>query len=82
MKKLPIGKQDLKNIILNEYMYIDKTKYIYELARSDVPIFISRPRRFGKSLTISTLYYLFKGEKELFKRLYIYMINGNGKDIL
>jgi hypothetical protein len=72
MKKFPIGKQDFKNIIENNYVYIDKTKYIYELAKNGVPIFISRPRRFGKSLTVSTLFYLFSGEKELFKNTYIY----------
>ncbi|KLO23127.1 hypothetical protein X275_04070, partial [Marinitoga sp. 1197] len=72
MKKLPIGVQDYKKIITGDYIYIDKTKYILELVNSGVPTFLSRPRRFGKSLTISTLYYLFKGEKELFKDTYIY----------
>ncbi|WGS64878.1 ATP-binding protein [Marinitoga aeolica] len=72
MKKLPIGIQDYKKIIEGNYIYVDKTKYIYELISSEVPIFLSRPRRFGKSLTISTLYYIFKGEKELFKDTYIY----------
>ncbi|ABR30386.1 ATP-binding protein [Thermosipho melanesiensis] len=72
MKKLPIGVQDYKKIIEGDYVYVDKTKYIYELISSEVPIFLSRPRRFGKSLTISTLYYIFKGEKELFRGTYIY----------
>jgi hypothetical protein len=72
MKKLPIGIQDYKEIIEGNYIYVDKTKYIYDLICSEVPIFLSRPRRFGKSLTISTLYYIFKGEKELFKDTYIY----------
>ncbi|NUU99986.1 ATPase AAA, partial [Marinitoga sp. 1154] len=72
MKKLPIGVQDYKKLIIENYIYIDKTKYILELANSGVPTFLSRPRRFGKSLTVSTLYYLFKGEKELFKDTYIY----------
>ncbi|WP_129408570.1 ATP-binding protein [Marinitoga lauensis] len=72
MKKLPIGIQDYKKIIEGNYIYVDKTKYIYDLISSEVPIFLSRPRRFGKSLTISTLYYIFKGEKELFKDTYIY----------
>ncbi|KLO21565.1 ATPase AAA [Marinitoga sp. 1197] len=72
MKKLPIGVQDYKKIIERDFIYIDKTEYIYKLVSSEVPIFLSRPRRFGKSLTISTLYYLFKGEKELFKDTYIY----------
>ncbi|KLO24419.1 ATPase AAA [Marinitoga sp. 1197] len=72
MKKLPIGVQDYKKIITGDFIYIDKTKYIYDLVSSEVPIFLSRPRRFGKSLTVSTLYYLFKGEKVLFKDTYIY----------
>ncbi len=72
MKKLPIGVQDYKKIIEGNYVYVDKTKYIYDLISSEVPIFLSRPRRFGKSLTLSTLYYIFKGEKELFKDTYIY----------
>ncbi|BBE31175.1 ATPase AAA [Tepiditoga spiralis] len=72
MKKLPIGIQDYKKIKEGNYTYIDKTKYILDLISSEAPIFLSRPRRFGKSLTISTLYYLFKGEKDLFKGTYIY----------
>jgi hypothetical protein len=72
LKKLPIGIQDYKKIIEGNYIYVDKTEYIYKLISSEVPIFLSRPRRFGKSLTISTLYYIFKGEKELFKDTYIY----------
>ncbi|BBE30570.1 ATPase AAA [Tepiditoga spiralis] len=71
MKKLPIGVQDFKELI-TDYIYIDKTKYLYELITSGKFYFLSRPRRFGKSLTISTLYYLFKGEKDLFKGTYIY----------
>ncbi|BBE32055.1 ATPase AAA [Tepiditoga spiralis] len=72
MKKLPIGVQNYKKIKEGNYTYIDKTKYILDLISSEAPIFLSRPRRFGKSLTISTLYYLFKGEKDLFKGTYIY----------
>lgn len=72
MKKLPIGIQDFKKLIEEGYLYIDKTPYLYELVTSSTPFFISRPRRFGKSLTISTLYYLFKGEKKLFKDTFIY----------
>ncbi|KLO22478.1 hypothetical protein X274_08240 [Marinitoga sp. 1155] len=72
MKKLPIGVQDYKEIIEENYIYVDKTKYIFNLIDSGKFYFLSRPRRFGKSLTVSTLYYLFKGEKELFKGTYIY----------
>jgi len=72
MKKLPIGMQDYREIIEENYIYVDKTKYLYNLINSGKFYFMSRPRRFGKSLTVSTFYYLFKGEKELFKGTYIY----------
>ncbi|ABR30916.1 ATP-binding protein [Thermosipho melanesiensis] len=72
MKKLPIGVQDYREIVEENYVYVDKTKYLYDLMTSGKFYFLSRPRRFGKSLTISTLYYIFKGEKELFRGTYIY----------
>jgi len=72
VKKLPLGKSDFKDIIQSNFVYVDKTKYIYDLIESGDIYFLSRPRRFGKSLTVSTLYYLFKGEKELFKDTWIY----------
>ncbi|RKX84289.1 MAG: AAA family ATPase [Spirochaetes bacterium] len=72
MKKLPLGIQTFKDIIEDEYLYIDKTKFIYNIANSGKYYFLSRPRRFGKSLTLSTLGSLFEGERELFKGLYIY----------
>ncbi|AEX85575.1 Protein of unknown function (DUF1703)/Predicted AAA-ATPase [Marinitoga piezophila KA3] len=72
MKKLPVGIADYKEIIEENYIYVDKTKYLYDLINSGKFYFMSRPRRFGKSLTVSTFYYLFKGEKELFKGTYIY----------
>ncbi|MEA1911720.1 MAG: AAA family ATPase, partial [Spirochaetota bacterium] len=72
MRKLPLGIQTFKDIINDGYLYIDKTKFIYNIANSGKYYFLSRPRRFGKSLTLSTLGSLFEGEKELFKGLYIY----------
>ncbi|MGC8734472.1 MAG: AAA family ATPase, partial [bacterium] len=72
MKKLPIGISDFKKLIKGDYIYVDKTKYIYELVESGGYIFLSRPRRFGKSLLLSTIKYLFEGQKELFKNLFIY----------
>jgi hypothetical protein len=72
MKKLPLGMQDFKEIISEGYVYVDKTRYIHEMLNTGKSYFISRPRRFGKTLTVSTLYYLFKGEKELFRDTYIY----------
>ncbi|MDR2344843.1 MAG: AAA family ATPase, partial [Planctomycetaceae bacterium] len=54
-RKLPIGIQDFEKLRLREYVYVDKTSYIYQLANIDSPYFLSRPRRFGKSLFLSTL---------------------------
>lgn len=71
-KELPVGIQDFKKIIEGNYLLVDKTKEIWKLINSGTCFFISRPRRFGKSLFISTLKYFFCGERELFKKLYIY----------
>jgi len=72
MKLLPIGISDFKELIKGNYIYVDKTKYIYKLINEGKYYFLSRPRRFGKSLLISTIEYLFDAENELFKSLYIY----------
>jgi len=72
MKKLPIGIKDFANIIEDNYLYIDKTEYIYKLINEGKYYFLSRPRRFGKSLMVSTLENIFSGNKELFQGLYIY----------
>jgi len=72
MQKLPVGRQDFGTIRENNNLYVDKTKYIYEMIESGDINFLSRPRRFGKSLLISTLKELFTGNKKLFKELYIY----------
>ena len=71
MKKLPIGLQNFKQIIESGYLYVDKTQQIYELLDKGTLYFLSRPRRFGKSLLLTTLRYIFDGEKDLFKGLYI-----------
>jgi hypothetical protein len=72
MKKLPIGISDLKKLREENFIYVDKTQYIYKLiTEGGGYYFLSRPRRFGKSLLISTIRYLFEGRKELFKGLYI-----------
>jgi hypothetical protein len=68
----PVGKQDFPKIIQGGFVYVDKTKYALELARMGGSYFLSKPRRFGKSLFISTLETIFKGEKELFKGMYMY----------
>jgi hypothetical protein len=72
MKKLPIGIQSFEDLRSNDYLYVDKTEIIHRMISTGKIYFLSRPRRFGKSLLISTLDALFKGKKKLFKGLYIY----------
>ena len=67
--KYPIGIQTFEKIRSGNYLYVDKTKYIYELAHGYQYVFLSRPRRFGKSLLVSTLESYFRGKKSLFKGL-------------
>ncbi len=69
--KYPIGIQDFRKIREDGYVYIDKTDLIHDLVKNGAIYFLSRPRRFGKSLLVSTLKYYFLGEKELFKGLAI-----------
>lgn len=71
MKKLPIGLQNFKNIIEEGYLYVDKTRQIYDLITEGKLYFLSRPRRFGKSLLLATLREIFQGNKELFQGLFI-----------
>ena len=70
-RKLPTGIQDFEDLRKNNYLYVDKTQYIYHLAHYGKPYFLSRPRRFGKSLFLSTLKAYFEGKKELFEGLEI-----------
>ena len=70
-RNLPIGIQDFEYIRDNDCVYVDKTAYIYRMAKQGKPYFLSRPRRFGKSLMVSTLKAYFEGKKELFKGLAI-----------
>ncbi len=69
--KYPIGIQSFDKIINEGYLYIDKTEQIYDLVKNGDIYFLSRPRRFGKSLLISTLECYFQGKKELFRGLAI-----------
>ncbi len=71
MQKLPLGIQSFRELRTNDYLYVDKTKQILELIETSKVYFLSRPRRFGKSLLVSTLKELFLGNKELFKGLFI-----------
>ena len=71
MMKYPIGIQSFDRIIEDGYVYVDKTDLIYSLVKEGTIYFLSRPRRFGKSLLVSTIENYFLGRKELFKGLKI-----------
>ena len=71
LKRLPVGIQTFEKLVEQDRLYIDKTEYIYKMFDYSNFIFLSRPRRFGKSLLVSTLQAYFEGRKELFKGLYI-----------
>jgi len=72
MKNLPVGIQTFRKLIDGGYLYVDKTEDIYKLFTQGSVYFLSRPKRFGKSLLISTLNEIFEGKKKLFKGLWIY----------
>ena len=67
--KYPIGIQNFGEVIRNGYVYVDKTALMYKMVSEGKYYFLSRPRRFGKSLFLSTLESYFRGEKELFDGL-------------
>jgi Predicted AAA-ATPase/PD-(D/E)XK nuclease superfamily len=71
MQKYPIGIQNFQKLRQGGFVYIDKTQYIYNLTQQAGYYFLSRPRRFGKSLLVSTLQALYEGKKELFEGLWI-----------
>ena len=71
LKRLPVGIQTFSEIVDRNCLYIDKTEYICKMMEFSKYIFLSRPRRFGKSLLVSTLQAYFEGRRELFKGLYI-----------
>ncbi len=79
-RKLPIGIQSFEKIRRDGFVYVDKTAYVYDLVRAGVPTFLSRPRRFGKSLLVSTMRAYFEGRRELFDGLDIERLEGNGPD--
>ena len=70
-RKLPLGVQSFEKLRRDGYLYIDKTSFLWQLVQVSSPYFLSRPRRFGKSLFLSTLAAYFRGQKELFKNLYL-----------
>ena len=71
-KRLPIGIQTLSEIIPEGYVYVDKTSFVHKLISRGKYYFLSRPRRFGKSLFLDTLAEVFMGNRDMFKGLYIY----------
>ena len=79
-RKLPIGIQDFESIRKEGYVYVDKTEYVYELTHGGKPYFLSRPRRFGKSLFLSTLRAYFEGKRELFIGLKIEELERDNED--
>lgn len=79
-RKLPVGIQGFEKIRTDNFFYVDKTEYVYRLVHNNVPYFLSRPRRFGKSLLLSTFKAYWEGKKELFEGLKIVDLEKNNKD--
>ena len=79
MKNLPIGIQTIQEIITKGYIYVDKTQFALELIQKGKHYFLSRPRRFGKSLFVSTLEEIFKGNRALFEGCHIAQSNYDWK---
>lgn len=77
LRKLPIGIQSFEFLRTEGYLYVDKTALIYQLVTMGKPYFLSRPRRFGKSLLLSTLEAYFQGKRELFRGLAIEQLEQN-----
>lgn len=71
MKRLPVGRQNFEDIIEEDLLYVDKTRQVYELICQGRLYFLSRPRRFGKSLLVSVFKHLFSGHRHLFENLHI-----------
>ena len=72
MKNLPLGISTLSKLLENNCIYVDKTEYAYNLTSQSGAFFLSRPRRFGKSLFVDTLKEIFEGNQKLFEGLYIH----------
>ena len=77
VRKLPIGVQDFEKLRRENCLYVDKTQFVYQLTQTVNPYFLARPRRFGKSLFLSTLKAYFEGKKELFEGLKIAELEKN-----
>lgn len=72
IKNLPVGVQNFESLIKDNYLYVDKTSQIWRLTHTGRHYFLARPRRFGKSLLLSTIEAYFQGKKDLFSGLHIY----------
>ena len=72
MKRLPLGIQTFRKVVDGGHVYVDKTRYIHDLLCNESYYFLSRPRRFGKSLLLDTIAEVFNGSRELFEGLFIY----------
>ena len=70
-RRYPLGLQTFERIIVEKYVYVDKTELVYNMTHESTYCFLSRPRRFGKSLLVTTLKAYFQGKKDLFKGLAI-----------
>lgn len=79
-RKLPVGIQAFAKLRTDDFLYVDKTEYIYNLAHNNIPYFLSRPRRFGKSLLLSTMKAYWEGKKELFSGLRIEELEADNPD--
>ena len=79
IRKLPVGIQDFTSLREDGYLYVDKTALVYKMVTTGKPYFLSRPRRFGKSLLLSTLEAYFLGRKDLFKGLAIEQLEKDWK---
>ena len=79
-QRLPLGVQDFEKLRTENFLYVDKTALMYDLVHKNTAVFLSRPRRFGKSLLLSTLKYYFLGKKELFAGLQIEKLEAENED--
>ncbi len=73
LKNLPLGISTLSLLLESNGIYVDKTEYAYHLIKQPGRFFLSRPRRFGKSLFVDTLKEIFEGNQKLFEGLFIYL---------
>ena len=81
-RNLPIGIQTFEKLRQEGYLYVDKTDFVWKMASTSTPYFLSRPRRFGKSLLLSTFEAFFEGKKELFNGLAIEKLEQEWKTYL